>query len=101
VTEIAWFFFAGDPPTDVINHLADFRHAVVGADGVRGATVRVTYEEVEHGDVKGKAVVLVIGREGVEAHEAFQRSEVFGEKIALVAKEVKGDEMAHVRFVEL
>lgn len=80
VTELATFYFDGTPPANYARGVHDFIQTCVDAKPAQklyGYATGVCEEEVEREGVRGKAGVLVVGWESVEAHMEFRKNEVF------------------------
>ncbi len=52
--------------------------------GVLGAAAGLSHEELESEGVKGTAAMLLIGWESVDAHMAFQRTQLFKDSVGLL-----------------
>ncbi|KAK1059663.1 hypothetical protein LTR12_002051 [Friedmanniomyces endolithicus] len=77
VTEVATFYFEGSAPT----------------------AAGLSHEELESEGVKGTAAMLLIGWESVDAHMAFQRTQLFKDSVGLLpVTEAKRVEMHHTSF---
>ena len=103
VTEIATFYCEGEPGGEWKGNAAEageWLEREAGKAGFVGAAYGVTHEEVEYKGVKGKAAVVVIGWESVEAHMSFRETQTFKENIGLLRGEAKAIEMHHVVMME-
>lgn len=100
VTEIATFYFDDEPPDGYVVQFQNFLKAASRETKARpiASAVGVTHEEVEQDDVKGNAVVLMVGWESIEAHEAFRDSQTYHE---YMPKLMQGVEKVHVHHVAL
>ncbi|KAK0312212.1 hypothetical protein LTR01_003126 [Friedmanniomyces endolithicus] len=86
VTEVATFYFDGSAPTGVLDRFTRFREVLnkQHVSGVLGAAAGLSHEELESEGVKGTAAVLLIGWESVDAHMAFQKTELFKNSVGLL-----------------
>lgn len=102
VTEIATFYFEGEPPADYIDGVHQFNQTTQkeGIPGYLGVAVGKTYEEVEREGVKGKAMVVAIGWQSVEAHTDYRSTQSFKDNIHLLRSSAKKIEMHHVAFMQ-
>lgn len=100
VTEIATFYFNDEPPEGYLDQFQDFLQAASKESGTRpiASAVGQTHEEVEYEDVKGNAVVLLVGWESIEAHQAFRDCRTYHE---YMPKLRDGMEKLHVHHVAL
>ncbi|KAK0353206.1 hypothetical protein LTR91_008754 [Friedmanniomyces endolithicus] len=101
VTEVATFYFEGAAPTAVLDRFTRFREVLnkQHVSGVMGAAAGLSHEELESEGVKGTAAVLVIGWESVDAHMAFQKTQLFKDSVGLLPMtEAKRVEMHHTSF---
>lgn len=97
VTEVATFYFDGEPNADWLDNAAKAREWLVKEAGESlGAAFGITHEVVEYKGVKGKAAVLVAGWSSKEAHVEFRGMETFRENIPLLRGDSKAIEMHHV-----
>jgi hypothetical protein len=87
--QLATFYFDGSPPSSYIDDVAKFDKELQKADGYLGYAVGITHETVEHEGVKGKAAVLAIGWNSVDAHMAFRETQAFKDNIGLLRSESK------------
>ncbi|EME40356.1 hypothetical protein DOTSEDRAFT_66151 [Dothistroma septosporum NZE10] len=101
VTEVATFYFDSAPPGDALDNAQKFAKMVEDgkAQGVLGAAVGITHEEIEREGVKGKGLVIAIGWTSVDAHMKFRETETFKENINLLRNGAKKIEMHHVAFM--
>jgi len=102
-TEFARFFFAGEPPSDYMSiYLKEIGpKQKAKSPGLLSIAAGITHEEVEYKGVKGKAAVLVLGWESLEAHTVdFVGSEVYKETIPTVKSTSKANEIHHVTFTK-
>ena len=103
VTEFATFYLQlGTATTDFASRVRDamgeFR---AHATGYVGASWGFSHEEVEHeslGGEKGRACVLVLGWDSVDAHTAFRGTEVFKRAMGPVREMFKGSQMYHCQM---
>lgn len=96
-TEIATFYFDGEPPSDYFDNVKKCADEVLKEiDGFLGWAVGTTHEVVEKEGVKGKAAVLLIGWQSVEQHMAFRNTQSFKDNIHLLRSTSKKIEMHHV-----
>lgn len=67
-TEVATFYFDGQPPNDYLEVAEGFLKDCEkeGVDGVLSWAVGLTHEEIEKEGVKGKGAMLAIGWESVD-----------------------------------
>ncbi|TKA69430.1 hypothetical protein B0A55_07630 [Friedmanniomyces simplex] len=86
VTEVATFYFDGSAPTAVLDRFTRFREVLSKqqVSGVLGAAAGLTHEELDSEGVRGTAAVLVIGWESVDAHLAFQKTQLFKDSVHLL-----------------
>ncbi|KAK1082524.1 hypothetical protein LTR33_003861 [Friedmanniomyces endolithicus] len=101
VTEVATFFFEGAAPTAVLDRVTRFREVLnkQHVSGVLGAAAGLSLEELESEGVKGTAAMLLIGWESVDAHMAFQKTQLFKDSVGLLPMaEAKRVEMHHTSF---
>lgn len=69
------------------------------ADGYKGVAGGWVIEDVEYKGKKGKAYVVTLGWESVEAHMAFRETAAFKENIHLIRDGPLGMELHHTEFV--
>ena len=100
ITEIATFYFDGEPPSDYGSGVEKAEQWIGDGDGYLGSAWGTTYEEVEREGVKGKAAVVVIGWQSYEKHMAFRAREDFREKIGMLRGGSKAIEMHHVAMMQ-
>jgi hypothetical protein len=84
VTEIATFYFDDEPPDGYVGRCQDFLGAARSSEEEGGArpvacAVGVTHEKIEFEDVRGNAVVLMVGWESLEGHRALRDRRVYEE----------------------
>ncbi|USW53623.1 hypothetical protein Slin15195_G069420 [Septoria linicola] len=98
VMEIALFNFDHEPPGGCLEIFQAFRKAAGKESGATpiASAVGITHEEVEFGDIKGNAVVLVVGWESIEAHQAFRDSGTYKKYMPQLMKEVEKVQIHHV-----
>ncbi|KAK3642310.1 hypothetical protein LTR56_010887 [Elasticomyces elasticus] len=99
-TEIATFYFDGEPESDYTDNVAKLDKALQGIDGYLGYTIGITHETLEKEDVKGKAAVLTIGWQSREAHMAFRETQAYKDNIHLLRSNSKKITMWHVQFMQ-
>ncbi|KAK4951951.1 hypothetical protein LTR10_009871 [Elasticomyces elasticus] len=99
-TEIATFYFDGEPEADYTDNVAKLDKALQGIDGYLGYTIGITHETLEKEDVKGKAAVLTIGWQSREAHMAFRETQAYKDNIHLLRSNSKKITMWHVQFMQ-
>lgn len=101
VTEVATFYFDGEPSQSYASGLTKFREVIEkgNIEGFLGGAAGVTYEEVEREGSKGKAAILVVGWNSIESHMKFRETETFKENVGLLRDGIKGAEMHHVQFL--
>ncbi|KAK4897530.1 hypothetical protein LTR27_004674 [Elasticomyces elasticus] len=99
-TEIATFYFDGEPESDYTDNVAKLDQALQGIDGYLGYTIGITHETLEKEDVKGKAAVLTIGWQSREAHMAFRETQAYKDNIHLLRSNSKKITMWHVQFMQ-
>jgi len=102
VTEMATFYFEGEPPADYIDGVHKLNQTVTKEEiaGYLGIAVGKTHEEVEKDGVKGHAMVAAIGWQSVDAHMEFRNTRTFKDIIPLLRSTSKGVEMHHVQFMQ-
>ncbi|KAK0287365.1 hypothetical protein LTR91_001665 [Friedmanniomyces endolithicus] len=77
VTETAFFYFEGGPPSDYYDGAKKcLRTWAEKADGLHSWAVGTTYEDVEEEGIKGKAVVLSLGWQTKEHHVEFNKTDL-------------------------
>ncbi|TKA76345.1 hypothetical protein B0A55_03729 [Friedmanniomyces simplex] len=86
VTEVATFYFDGPAPFAVLDRFTRFREVLSKqqVSGVLGAAAGLTHEELDSEGARGTAAVLVIGWESVDAHLAFQKTQLFKDSVHLL-----------------
>ncbi|TKA71980.1 hypothetical protein B0A55_06992 [Friedmanniomyces simplex] len=89
VTEVATFYFHGEPPSDYVENVGKLDKTLQSVDGYLGYAIGITHETVEKEDVKGKAAVVTIGWQTKEAHMAFRETQAFKDNIHLLRSESK------------
>ncbi|KAI9053686.1 hypothetical protein LZ554_002639 [Drepanopeziza brunnea f. sp. 'monogermtubi'] len=99
VIEFATFFGTSDV---FLSHVEKFMGAAGKPEGYHGSVYGPSVEDdvgkhADGGD-KGKAVVLLIGWDSVEAHTKFRETEGFQKNIGLLEDGAKGAEVVHVAF---
>ncbi|KAK1065807.1 hypothetical protein LTR74_007688 [Friedmanniomyces endolithicus] len=102
VTEVATFYFEGAAPTAVLDRFTRFREVLSKqhVSGVMGAAAGLSHEALESEGVKGTAAVLVIGWESVDAHMAFQKTQLFKDSVGLLpVTEAKRVEMVKPKMM--
>ncbi|KAK3067256.1 hypothetical protein LTR53_015975 [Teratosphaeriaceae sp. CCFEE 6253] len=99
-TEIATFYFDGEPPADYLENVGKLGPVLEGVDGFLGSAVGITHETLEKEGVKGKAAVLAVGWQSKEAHMAFRDTQEFKDNIHLLRGTSKKITMWHVQFME-
>lgn len=106
VTELATFYFpssiSDSEQKEFDDTAATFNEVVEKhAEGCRGISGGWAVEEVEHASVgKGRAYVLALGWDSVDAHMAFRETKEFKDAIVHVREKIKGAAMYHVKFQE-
>lgn len=102
VTEFATFYFDGGPPSDYMEGVEKLGKMLDDQkpEGYLGWAGGVTYEELEKEGVKGKAGVLTIGWQSVDAHMAFRETQMFKDNIHLLRSNSKKIVMQHVQFMQ-
>jgi hypothetical protein len=103
VTEVATFIFGPDgAPSGYGAGVEKFGAAIetAGVPGFLGAAYGFTIEEVEHDGNKGKAAVLTVGWDSVDAHLQFRETQTFKDHIHLLRNGTVTAEMHHVQFLE-
>ncbi|TKA60847.1 hypothetical protein B0A55_11148 [Friedmanniomyces simplex] len=100
VTEVATFYFHGEPPSDYVENVGKLDKTLQIVDGYLGYAIGITHETVEKEDVKGKAAVVTIGWQTKEAHMAFRETQAFKDNIHLLRSESKKVTMWHVQFMQ-
>jgi len=76
VTETAFFYFEGGPPSDYYDGAEKcLRTWAEKADGLLSWAVGTTYEDVEEDGIKGKAVILSLGWQTKEHHVEFNKTD--------------------------
>ncbi|KAK3111519.1 hypothetical protein LTR53_013152 [Teratosphaeriaceae sp. CCFEE 6253] len=98
ITEIATAYFAGEAPTDYIETVVELDKALRDTEGYLGYAVGISHETVEKEGVRGKAAVLVVGWQSVEAHMALRHQPSFMETVKTLRSSSKVNGMVHVRF---
>lgn len=97
VTQIATFYFDDEPPEEYSDTLKAFQEAALKeSEGPAALAVGITYEEVEHEDVKGKAAILLYGWNDIKAHEAFRSSSAYREHGMKLAEGVVHEHAHHM-----
>ena len=100
VTELATFYLLSESHSWDENVKEFLNRTVDGADGLVGGTSGWSLEDVEHDKFptgeKGKAYLLAIGWESLEAHMAFRETDLFKNSISLLMGEPKSVELHHV-----
>jgi len=77
VTETAFFYFEGGPPSDYYDSAEKcLRTWAEKADGLHSWAIGTTYEDVEEESIKGKAVVLSLGWQTKEHHVEFNKTDL-------------------------
>ncbi|KAK4497549.1 hypothetical protein PRZ48_012000 [Zasmidium cellare] len=101
VTEIATFYFGGEPPADYIDQVLKFGEAVnkEQPEGYHGSAVGLTHEDIEKDGHKGKGAVLTIGWSSVDAHMKFRETETFKSLAPVLRNGVKTANVVHVAFL--
>jgi len=101
-TEIATFYFEGEPPSDYFDGVHKFDQITqeAGVPGFLGLAIGKTHEEVERECVKGHAMVLAIGWQSVDLHMEYRASQGFKDNIHLLRSTAKKIEMHHVAFMQ-
>lgn len=104
ITEVATFYFGGEAPSGYEDGVHQFRDIIDKdkAAGYLGSALGITHEDdVEREGAKGKAAVLVIGWQSVEAHMAFRETTTFKDNIHLLRNGVQKAEMHHTQFMNV
>ena len=99
VTEVATFYFDGEPPADCQEQATKFAELCEKSADLLGWSYGVTYEEIEREGVKGKGGVLTIGWKSVEDHMKFRETSTFKDNISMLRQTAKKIEMHHVAFM--
>jgi hypothetical protein len=103
VTEVATFVFGSDgTPSGYGAGVEKFGAAIesAGIAGFLGAAYGFALEEVEIDGKKGKAAVLAIGWDSVDAHLQFRETQTFKDNIHFLRTGTVAVEMHHVQFLE-
>lgn len=99
VTELATFYMASYT-SSFDKKFQEFSTKVQGTDGSLGLTYGWSLEDVVHDNFEegktGKAVMLAIGWQSIDAHMAFRETEKFKEVTKFMMDEPKGAEVHHV-----
>lgn len=103
VTEIATFYFGGEPPSDYIEGVMKFGEALEKEqpEGYLGSAVGLTHEEIERDGHKGKGAILTVGWSSVDAHMKFRETSTFKDNIKHLRNGVKAMEMHHVAMMNI
>jgi hypothetical protein len=103
VTEVATFVFGPDGVPSGFGAGVEKFGAAIEAGSIPGfliATYGFALEEVEIDGKKGKAAVLAIGWDSVDAHMQFRETQTFKDNIHFLRDGVAAAEMHHVQFLE-
>jgi len=104
VTEVVALNFAGEAgvPSGTMEALLKFRQSIIDANvpGFVDAAGGPTYEEIEIDGTKGKAVIMAIGWESVEAHTKYRETSVFTENAHLLRENVQKSHLNHVALLK-
>lgn len=103
ITEIATFYFKGEPPADYLDAFYEFRKAAEEEEdfGLLASAAGVTHEEVDLEGIKGKAVVFIAGWRSREAHMAFKDTATYRLHMPKLVHLVEKVEACHVSFRHL
>lgn len=104
VTELATFYLPSKTSSFQSN-LENFAEVISSSNvsGFLGVASGWSIEDVEHEGFgtgkKGKAVLLAIGWESIDAHMAFRETDTFRNVIGFAREEPKGAELHHVAML--
>ncbi|KAK4497799.1 hypothetical protein PRZ48_010453 [Zasmidium cellare] len=103
VTEVAKFYFRGEPPAEYLNIFQEFRAAAEQEKGcgLLASAGGITHEEVEFNGTKGKAAVFVAGWQSVEAHKDFKNTRTYKEHMPKMKHWISNVDACHVSFRRL
>lgn len=104
VTERTTLYFENGPPPDYIDNFVEVLELIKDTPGIIAAAAGITEEELEFerfdgGKGKGKAVIVLVGRESLEKHEIFGEAKAFKKAWALLRCSADGAETHHIKFI--
>ncbi|KUJ09884.1 uncharacterized protein LY89DRAFT_675407 [Mollisia scopiformis] len=108
VTEVLTFYFDGAPPASYLDAVVTFAQHCLGAKGGTSTAIPgfmdlaagITYQDLMHKGVKGKAAVVLIGWTSVDAHMKFRETQYFKDHFHLLLRDAKQFEMHHVACLD-
>lgn len=101
MTEVAMAYYDGAVPAEYVDVVLAFgkRIAREGVEGCLGMVVGITHEDVQMEEVKGKAALVCLGWQSIEAHTKFWGTPVFQESIEGLRGQSRKVEMHHTAFM--